>query len=72
LANNIRAGGEVKPTMGIRNLNLRMSQIRKRGNDWFGPVFNVQTPLSPQSPTSFYVPFFNSAALTHHKLCLCE
>ena len=32
LANNIGAGGgKAKPTVGIRILNLRMSQIRKMG-----------------------------------------
>jgi hypothetical protein len=43
LVNNIGGRG-VKSTLGIWNINLRSSQVRKMGKDSFEPVLNIQRP----------------------------
>jgi hypothetical protein len=47
MVNNTGGGGGTKSTMGIR------SQVRRSGEDWFEPVLNIHTPLSPLSPQIF-------------------
>lgn len=46
--------------MGIRNLNLRKSQVRKK-RDWFLPS---STYTYPPPPTVVYLAIFNSVAKT--------
>jgi hypothetical protein len=51
-----------KLTIGIAHFNLRTSQVRKKGKDWFGSVRNIHLPLAPSLPPVFVFSLLNSVA----------
>jgi len=67
VANNLRRV-KAKYTMGVRNFNLRSSQVRNRGKIVFEPVLNISRRLSPHRHSSpFYLPLFNTVNRIIHK-----
>ena len=52
-------GGAIS-TMGIRNVDLRGRQVRKK--KLFEPVRHIHTPFPHSHPNLFYLPLFNSSA----------
>jgi hypothetical protein len=55
--------GTAKLTMGIRNFNVRRSQVRRTRLFWTSPLYTYTHSFPHSHPTSFYLPLFKSAAI---------
>jgi len=62
LANNIRGEG-AKPTMGVRNLNLRRDQVKKKEKNGSNQSLTYSYTF-PHSHPNFYLLLSNSVAST--------
>jgi hypothetical protein len=65
LANNIQGVGGGKVIHGYWELQFTKMSSEIEGEDWFEPLLNVHTPLSPHShppPPVLYLPILNSVA----------
>ena len=65
----IKLLGEGKSTVGVRNFNLRSSQVREEGGDWLEPIHNIHKPYSfPSTVTPIFL--FSPLQIICQKLSL--